>query len=150
MSNLKNLLFKAIDKSAEMSKQAIAMASDAIEKFDTSMIRQASSDVLERLRKANISKTDDYVVEIHYDEEKGEHLVCSVTDNVLTVQVFYNSDNETSSRETKITIPEQYDVTKISKRIDRKRKLIVISFPMTNKSDGNVGGQSIQFKRKEA
>lgn len=150
MSNLKNLLLKAIDKSAELSKQAVIMASDAFEKLDTSVIRQASSDILEALKRADVSKANDYVVELDYDEEKGEHFVCSVTDNVLTVQVFYNSDNETSSRETKITIPEQYDVTKINKRIDRKRKLIVISFPLANKGDDNASTQSIQFKRKEA
>jgi hypothetical protein len=140
---LKDNFLKVIDSAALRAKSLVNDVSDSFEAvdFDSSigymleqknaLIEKGNSFIkdLEDTFKQIKDCITDYSVTVPFDEEIGETLEYSVDGNKLTVEVKFNDETTSRTSKTVVVIPENCDVSKIKKTINKVTKTAVISVP---------------------
>jgi hypothetical protein len=140
---LRDRMLSLIDSSAFQMKSLVDTINDTFERidFDSSMdyliskrdsLLERSNSLLkdfgELLKQIKDSLTD-FSVTVPFDEEDGETIEYSIDGNKLTVEVKFEDETSSKCNKTTVMIPENCDVSKVKKTINKVAKTATISIP---------------------
>ena len=143
MKGFKDRLLSIIDSSARQARELVNGVSDSIDNFDwnaqldflaekrDSLIERGNSllkdfgDLLKQVK----DSFNDFSVTVPFDESIGEKLDFSIDGNKLKVVVTYNDETSARSNETTVVIPDNCDITRVTKTINAVAKTATIGIP---------------------
>lgn len=126
--NFRNCLLEIIDKGSEMSKKMVNNTATFLESIDTSSIKEKVTKLVNNAMPQSCSCSDDYIILIGYDKEKGDEIMIDNIDNKLIVEIKSSKDDE-APLTTETVIPNIYDGNKMSVDYDKLQKNIIFRFP---------------------
>lgn len=126
--NFRNCLLEIIDKGSEMSKKMVNNTATFLESIDTSSIKEKVTKLVNNAMPQSYSCSDDYIILIGYDKEKGDEIMIDNIDNKLIVEIKSSKDDE-APLTTETVIPNIYDGNKMSVDYDKLQKNIIFRFP---------------------
>ena len=107
-------------------------------------VRNTISEVVTKLRKHIQNLTDKYVIDVAYDRDT-QILTSTIEDRVLTITVRLDSTTIKSTHTTRVTIPDDVDLTKMVQKYDAEQKKMFFIFKKLILTEENVENEEEQI-----
>ena len=107
-------------------------------------VRNTISEVVTKLRKHIQNLTDKYVIDVAYDRDT-QILTSTIEDRVLTITVRLDSTTIQSTNTTRVTIPDDVDLTKMVQKYDAEQKKMFFIFKKLILTEENVENEEEQI-----